>query len=84
MILKETFIDDVEKLLSYVGFDAGVPWGVVPGGASFAVTLAVSWRCLGGLWVVGCMLICRVEGKLESIECRSSEPEYSEYPEFPE
>lgn len=38
VILRETFIDDVEKLLSYVGFDAGVPWGVVPGGASFAVS----------------------------------------------
>lgn len=51
-ILGETFINDVEELFSYVGFDAGVPWEVVPGGVSLAVSLAVSWWCLGELWVV--------------------------------
>ena len=49
VVLREAFINDVEELPSYVGFDAGVPWRVVPGDVSLAISLAVSQRCVGGL-----------------------------------
>lgn len=49
VVLREAFINDVEELPSYVGFDAGVSWRVVPGDVSLAISLAVSQRCLGGL-----------------------------------
>ena len=45
VILRETFVHDVEELSSYVGFDAAVPWGVVPGD--------VFWRFLLRFLVFG-------------------------------
>ena len=52
VILRETVVNDVEELPSYVGFNAGVPWGVEPGDVSLAVSLLVSSRYLGVLRVV--------------------------------
>ena len=54
VILRETVVNDVEELPSYVGFDAGVPWGVVP--SDFPDFSCGFSSVLG--WVVGCMLVC--------------------------
>ena len=48
VILRETFVHDVEELSSYVGFDAAVPWGVVPGDVFWRFLL----RFLVGVWVI--------------------------------
>ena len=39
----------LRNFLLKVGFDAGVPWGVVPGDVSLAISLSVPSWCLGRL-----------------------------------
>ena len=53
VVLWETFVFDVKELPSKVGFDAGVPWGIVP----CDVALACGFSSVFG-WVVRCMLVC--------------------------